>query len=94
MRIVSMLLAVVTVLGIVPFTPLTLNVSAAETSKWFKDGDTEFNNPFIRALFYLGYRGGDLSRISTTGVNGLFGYSRTGGRDGGRGGAGRSGRHR
>ena len=82
MRIVSMLLAVVTVLGIVPFTPFAVSTSAVE----YEDVDVTTwginDNPLIRALFYLGYRGGDLSRISTTGEYGLFGYSRTGGRGG------------
>ena len=57
-RVISMLLAAISVLGVVPFTPFVVSASAAEwepddTSSW-----TEFDNPILDALFYLDCRGG------------------------------------
>ena len=78
MRTISILLAVFTVLGVVPFTPFRLNVSAASNSS-LQDEWTTDSNPFLDALFYLDYRGGNIDNVRDT----LYGYSKIGTHTGG-----------
>ncbi len=53
-----MLLAAITVLGVVPFTPFVVSASAAEWEPDDPSSWTTLDNPILDALFYLDYRGG------------------------------------